>query len=309
MRHRLADVDPAALVLVACSGGADSMALASATRFVRPQVGLVTVDHGLQTGSADQVAAVMRWAEGAGFYPAVSQTVAVGRAGGPEAAARTARYAALTEVAATTGAAVVLLGHTQDDQAETVLLGLLRGSGPRAIAGMPAQRGIFRRPLLSLPRNLVREAAETLPTWEDPHNTDPAYTRSRLRELLPHLDRVLGGGVTAGLARTADLIRADTEYLDARASDIGGELIHPDGALPAAELAHLPAALRTRILHRWAQDLGASPSALSSVHIAALDALVTRWRGQGGVFLPGGFVVERRGETLRWNAVPTGQGC
>src|SRR5689334_13004280 len=135
------------LVLVACSGGADSLALAAAARFVGASIGLVTVDHGLQDGSADRAAELAAWASTAGFDPVTVETVSVeGRPGGPEGAARAARYEALTSAAERAGAVAVLLGHTRDDQAETVLLALARGAGPRGLAGMPARKGIFLRP-------------------------------------------------------------------------------------------------------------------------------------------------------------------
>src|SRR5215207_941878 len=207
VRRCLVGLPAGALALVACSGGPDSMALASATAFEAPRAGvragLVTVDHQLQDRSAQQAKQVVEWARSAGLSPVESVQVTVGRDGGPEAAARTARYAALDAVAGRLGAAAVLLGHTRDDQAETVLLALARGSGPRALAGMPGRRGVYRRPLLDVTRATTREAcrAEGLPTWEDPHNTDPAYARSRLRAVLPAIEDAVGSGVVDGLAR------------------------------------------------------------------------------------------------------------
>ncbi len=141
VRASLAGLMPGDLVLAACSGGQDSLALAAALAFVAPRAGLragaVTVDHGLQEGSAEHAARLMPTLSGLGLDPVLVATVAVAGPGGPEAAARTARYAALEKTAADVGAAAVLLGHTLDDQAETVLLGLARGSGPRSLAGMP----------------------------------------------------------------------------------------------------------------------------------------------------------------------------
>lgn len=304
VRHALSDLEPArpGPVLVACSGGPDSLALAAAVRFVAPRlglrVGLVTVDHGLQDGSAARADALCDWARGAGLDPVESVRVSVpARSGGPEAAARTARYAALDAAADRHGAAAVLLGHTRDDQAETVLLALARGAGPRGLAGMPAHRGRYRRPFLDLPRatTLHACAAQDLPAWHDPHNTDPAYTRSRLRAALADLTELLGPGLPANLARTATLIAADTAVLDARAAGTLDALLAagPGGSLDAAALAAEPAAVRTRVLHAWARRLGVSGSALSARHVAALDALVTDWRGQGPAFLPGGVRIRR----------------
>jgi len=295
-------------VLVACSGGADSLALAAATAFVAPRLdvrcGLVTVDHGLQPGSAERAAQVVRWASGEGFDPALVATVEVaGRAGGPEAAAREARYEALVGFAQRAGAAAVLLGHTRDDQAETVLLALARGAGPRGLAGMPPRRVVdgvaFLRPLLAISREQTRAAcaALKLEPWQDPHNTDPAYARARVRDLLASLVDTLGAGVVDNLARTAALVAEDTRALDALAAEIlaGAR----DGAsLDVPALVELPAALRTRVLHGFALAVGAPGGALGHRHVAALDALVTDWHGQGPVALPGGIQVSRRGRRL-----------
>ncbi|SDO91783.1 tRNA(Ile)-lysidine synthase [Klenkia soli] len=287
-------------VLVACSGGADSLALAAAIAFEAPRAGVpagaVTVDHGLQAGSADRAAATADLLRGLGLAPVVVATVRVGTAGGPEAAARDARYAALTAAAQEHGARVAL-GHTRDDQAETVLLGLGRGSGPRSLAGMPARRGPLWRPLLGLDRATTRAActAQGLPVWDDPHNTDPAFTRVRLRtEVLPLLEEVLGGGVAAALARTAAMAREDADALDALARV-------PDPT-DCSALAALPAAIRRRAVRNWL--LGSGVRDLAAVHLQAVDALVVAWRGQGRVDLPGGAGVVRASGRLALQGPP-----
>ncbi|MCW2574390.1 MAG: tilS, partial [Modestobacter sp.] len=188
----------------------------------------------------------------------------------------------------------VALGHTLDDQAETVLLGLARGSGPRSVAGMVEHRAPFWRPLLGVRRETTRAAcgAQELPVWDDPWNTDPAYTRVRLRtEVLPLLEDVLGGGVAPALARTAALLREDLDALDALAAGELEALLGPDGGLPAGPLAELPPALRRRVLRSWLLRAGVPD--LQAVHLAAVDALLTRWRGQGRADLPGGTGVVR----------------
>jgi tRNA(Ile)-lysidine synthase len=282
-------------VLVACSGGADSLALAAAVAFEAPRAGVpagaVTVDHGLQPGSAERAAATAALLANLGLAPVTVVRVDVGVAGGPEAAARSARYRALSADAAEQGARVAL-GHTLDDQAETVLLGLGRGSGPRSVAGMvehrAAQGVTWWRPLLEVRRETTRAvcAALELPVWDDPWNDDPAYTRVRLRaEVLPLLEEVLGGGVAPALARTAALLRDDLDALDELAVDHLGRLIAPDG-LPVDQLAVLPTALRRRVLRGWLRASGIPD--LQAVHLAAVDALLVRWRGQGRVDLPGG---------------------
>ena len=287
-------------VLVACSGGADSLALAAALAFESRAAGVpvggITVDHGLQPGSAERAAATGDLLRDLGLDPVLVERVDVGTDGGPEGAARDARYAALTGAAATHDARVAL-GHTLDDQAETVLLGLGRGSGPRSVAGMVEERvdgGVtWWRPLLAVRRATTRQACadQGLPVWDDPWNDDPAYTRARLRaEALPLLEDVLGGGVAPALARTAAQLREDLDALDALAAGHLARLA-VDGTLPAPELAGLPSALRRRVLRGWLRA-GGVPD-LQAVHLGAVDALLTRWRGQGRVDLPGGVGVVR----------------
>ncbi|TDQ55234.1 tRNA lysidine(34) synthetase TilS [Actinorugispora endophytica] len=294
VRRALSGLAAGDLVLVACSGGADSLALAGATAFVAPRLGLraggVTVDHGLQEGSAERaedVAAVLR---GLGLDPVERIAVAVGTEGGPEGAARTARYAALERAADTHRATVVLLGHTRDDQAETVLLRLARGSGARSLAGMAARSGRYLRPLLDLDRRTVHAAAALmdLRAWADPHNADPAYTRSRVRhDALPALERVLGPGIAEALARTAGLLRDDADALDAWAEEAEERARRGPAALDVAELAGLPRAVRSRVLRRAALAAGCPAGALTARHVFELDRLVTDWRGQAHVDLPG----------------------
>jgi tRNA(Ile)-lysidine synthase len=291
---------PEGRVLVACSGGADSLALAAAARFVGKSVGLVTVDHGLQEGSSQRARDVAAWARSAGFDPVVVAPVSVGgRPGGPEAAARTARYEALSSAAGRFEAAAVFLGHTRDDQAETVLLALARGAGPRGLAGMPVRRGVFVRPLLDVARADTRKACAALglAPWDDPHNVDPSYARARVRaDALPALVAALGPAVVDNLARSASMIAADNEALDALASAALGSAT----SLDIDEIQGLATAIRRRVLHLWARRLGAPGSALSHKHVEALDALVTDWRGQGPVHLPGGIVAAReRGVLVR----------
>jgi tRNA(Ile)-lysidine synthase len=283
-------------VLVACSGGADSLALAAAVAFEAPRAGVpagaVTIDHGLQPGSAERAEATALVLRRIGLDPVTVVRVDVGAAGGPEAAARTARYAAL---AAAADGARIALGHTLDDQAETVLLGLGRGSGPRSVAGMVEHRttdGVhWWRPLLGVRRETTRAActALELPVWDDPWNTDPAFRRVRLRtEVLPLLEDVLGGGVAPALARTAALLREDLDALDALAD---AQRADWEEDLPAAEVAALPDALRRRVLRGWLRSAGVPD--LQAVHLAAVDALLQRWHGQGRVDLPGGAGVVR----------------
>jgi len=305
VRSSLRDLAGDSVVLVAVSGGADSLALAAALAHEAPRAGLragaVTIDHGLQTGSADRAAQVVATATALGLAPAVQRTVVVRGPGGPEAAARRARYDALDAAAAELGAAAVVLGHTLDDQAETVLLRLARGSGARSLAGMPARAGLFRRPFLGVRRAQTVAACESLGLhpWADPHNADPAYARPRVRnDALPALERALGPGVAEALARSADLLRDDADALDDAASKALAAVGTTDGGLDVGGLAALSRAVRTRVLRFAAIAAGAPAGALAASHVDALDALVTGWHGQGSASLPGGLVGERRCDRL-----------
>lgn len=269
---------PADRWCVGLSGGADSLALTAVAAALRPTTALI-VDHGLQPGSADVAATAAAQARQLGCVDAQVISVHVGTDGGPEAAARTARYDALD---AARDGAPVLLAHTLDDQAETVLLGLGRGSGPRSIAGMQVWDPPWGRPLLEVRRaDTVAACAELgLTPWQDPHNTDPRYTRVRLRtEVLPLLEDVLAGGVAPALARTAAALREDNDALDALAAGHLAALRTGDG-LTVAGLEDLPAALRRRVIRGWLLGVGAT--ALTDVQLRAVDALVWDWHGQGG---------------------------
>jgi tRNA(Ile)-lysidine synthase len=323
VRECLTDLDPGDLVLAACSGGADSLALAAALAFVAPRQGLraggVTVDHGLQPGSAQRAGEVAAVLAGLGLDPVerLGVTVAGGRPGGPEAAARSARYEALESAASRTGAVAVLLGHTLDDQAETVLLGLARGSGARSLAGMASRRGRFLRPLLPVRRSATRAACAALGLrpWDDPHNADPRFARARVRhEVMPVLEAALGPGVAEALARTADLLRADADLLDTLAGAEAAQTADGTSALLTEGLAGLPPAIRSRVLHAAAVTAGCPPGSLTARHVRQLEALVTGWRGQRWADLPGGVRAFRRDGRLRFTGAAAaepagGPGC
>jgi tRNA(Ile)-lysidine synthase len=302
VRASLSQSRPGDLVLAACSGGQDSLALAAALAFVAPRAGLragaVTVDHGLQEGSADRAAAVAQTLRGLGLDPVSAVAVTVDGPGGPEAAARAARYAALEQAAAGFGAATVLLGHTLDDQAETVLLGLARGSGPRSLAGMPPRRGVFVRPLLGVRRSVTGAACAALglSPWPDPHNADRRFARVRVRlDALPALEAALGPGTAEALARTASQLRDDAEVLEKIASAERGR---GDTPLDTVSLAALPDAVRSRVLRSAALAAGCPAGALTAAHVTRVKALVTDWHGQRGIDLPGGIRAARRSGVL-----------
>ena len=293
-----------------CSGGPDSLALAAATALRRaaagPPPGAAVVDHGWHPSSASVAAAAARACQRLGLAPVAVLDVSVAAAGGrggPEAAARDARYAALDAEADRQGAVAVLLGHTLDDQAETVLLGLARGSGARSLAGMPARRGRLVRPLLGVPRATTRAACADLglEPHDDPANADPAYARVRVRGALALLADALGPGLPAALARTAEQLASDADALEGYAAELLRSA-RREGGYDLAVLAAAPDAVRRRALLAAARTPG---------HRAPRSARGTCWRwtvsssarrarsGQhGDVRLPGGLVAARRCGTL-----------
>lgn len=304
VRRSLAHVEPGQTVVVACSGGADSLALLAATVFEGRKAGWhvvgATVDHGLQDGSADRAARVVQQMAELGADETLAATVHVDAPGlGPEAAARRARYAVLEETAERSDAAAVLLGHTRDDQAETVLLGLTRGSGGRSLAGMRRSFDRFVRPLLDLSRDDTVTACrvEGIEFWQDPHNDDPGYTRVRVRRtVLPLLEEQLGPGVAEALARTADQLRGDMDLLD----DVAEAAYASLADLPVDGLLAQPAPVRRRVLRLAALAAGSPASELFHQHVLAMDGLLTDWRGQQGVDLPGGIRCSRRDGRLQF---------
>ncbi|KAA5829622.1 tRNA lysidine(34) synthetase TilS [Saccharopolyspora hirsuta] len=290
-------------LVVACSGGADSLALAAAASHAARRAGValhgLVVDHGLQVGSADVAA---RAAQQLAELGAVAEVVRVqvGSSGGPEAAARRARYRVLRE--RRPPGSLVLLGHTLDDQAESVLLGLGRGSGARSIAGMRPLDPPWARPFLGVRRETTEAACRELglDPWRDPHNADARFTRVRLRtEVLPLMEEVLQGGVHEALARTAQQLREDADALDAVAAAERRRVEVGEG-LDALALKEIPAAVRRRVLKAWLLDRGVPE--LSDAHLRAADALLADWRGQGGPRLPGDFVLRRAHGTLQVEA-------
>lgn len=318
VRLALGDLPSGELVLVACSGGPDSVALAAATAFVAPRagwrVGAVCIDHGLQPGSRAVAEAAAATCRGLGLAPVLVETVHVSGAGGPEAAARDARYDALEDVARRTHASAVLLGHTLDDQAETVLLRLARGSGARSLAGMAPVRGIFRRPFLGLRRAQTAGvcAALALPTWTDPANSDArSFRRAAVRHhVVPDLEQALGPGVVPALARTAELLRADADLLDALATELLASATRQSQPgrleLDAVTLAGSAPALAGRALRAAAVAVGCPPGSLGHAHVAAVERLLRQWHGQGEIALPGGVAAGRACGRLIFRLIDAG---
>lgn len=333
---------PGDLVLVACSGGPDSLALAAAAAFVAPRLGLragaVHVDHGLQPGSAQVAEQTVAACTALGLEPSLAVRPAPADAvpepsvagtglptpppeqGGPEARARALRYTALEATRQEQRACAVVLGHTQDDQAETVLLALARGSGTRTIAGMAPVREAIWRPLLTITRadTEAMSALTDLPVWHDPTNAldgpwrsaagDPLPRAAVRHRVLPAMREALGPGVAEALARTAMLARDDADLLDLLAEELAaraGTESPGQLQLDAAVLAEAAPALRRRVLHQSALAAGCAAGTLGSVHVSRLEALVTDWHGQGPVHLPGGLEGVRECGRLVLRAAPS----
>ncbi len=297
----LADLEAGDTVLVGLSGGADSLSLLKCAVMVGKiqsiNVGAIIIDHQIQAESAktSQTAAQLATDLGADPVLIFNVNVATGPgSGGMEAAARDARRQAFNRVAGEHNAKAILLGHTLQDQAETVLLGLARGSGARSLSGMRAVEGIYRRPFLNIDRETVRSEVKDLVAFEDPHNSDTKFARVRVRNsVLPILESELGPGVTHALVRSADLLRDDADALDALArfeiTRVGDD-VNLIGALPRA--------IRTRVIRQLAITNGCAINDLTRDHVLAIDALVTNWHGQGPLNLPGAVNVERRHDRL-----------
>jgi len=291
----LPDAARRAPLVVGCSGGADSLALTLAAAAVRgpDYVRAVVVDHRLQDGSAERAAATVALLAERGIAARV-HAVDVTGPGGIEAAARRARQAALC-AARPHPDCPILLGHTLDDQAETVLLGLGRGSGARSLAGMRRWDPPWLRPLLTVRRTTTRAACAGLEVWDDPHNADPRFTRVRLRhEVLPLLEDVLSGGVAEALARTAEQLREDVDALEAVAAQLLAATCTPAAPTPELDLgvlADVPPALRRRVLRAWLTAAGVT--GLTATHLHAADALAAHGPDRAGVAVPGGLELYR----------------
>ena len=280
-------------IVVAVSGGADSLALAYAlsmeVKKLAIQLSAVTIDHQLQGKSGEQANQVVVQMKELGIECNVVK-VNVEITDGLEASARKARYVALDELQGD----AVFLGHTHNDQAESVLLGLARGSGTRSLSGMAEVNGKYIRPFLAITREQTESACSEigLTPWNDPHNKDSQFARVRVRtQALPVLEETIGPGISDALVRSSHLLRDDADALDQWAEkEIVGLDLHD---LDCSHLQALPRAIRSRIIRQAIYATGAPSGSLTAEHVGAVEALICAWNGQGPAHLPGGVKVER----------------
>ena len=295
---------PRQKLLIAVSGGADSLALAAATEFEAKKKGLkiaaAVIDHSLQNNSDKVAAQTAKTLAALGFEEVVVKKIAVGKAGGPEAAARTARYTALETLRQKTKSHFIVLGHTSSDQAETVLLGLVRGSGSKSLSGMSEKTGLLLRPLLGIERATTEAFCKDsgIKYWSDPQNKDEKFLRLMIRKhVLPFLEKQLGGSVAASLVRTSDQLREDNAYLESQADKSFKKYAKVSGSgigFDAKALEKLPAAILNRVIKKALDGFG---SESSRTHVLAVSDLVLSWHGQKPLALPGVRVV-RKGNTI-----------
>ena len=295
---------PGQKLLLAVSGGADSLALAAACEFEAKKLGLkiaaAVIDHSLQKDSDKVAAQTAKTLASLGFEEVVVKKIAVGQAGGPEAAARTARYTALETIRQKTKSNFVVLGHTASDQAETVLLGLVRGSGAKSLSGMSEKTGLLLRPLLGTERATTEAFCKDsgIKYWSDPQNKDEKFLRVMIRKhVLPFLEKQLGGSVAASLVRTSDQLREDNTYLESQADKSFKKYAKVSGSgisFDAKAIEKLPAAILNRVIKKALDGFG---SESSRTHVLAVSDLVLSWHGQKPLALPGVRVV-RKGNTI-----------
>ena len=308
VQNLLKDFEAGDLVLVACSGGADSLALAWTTAVVGKRLelktGAIIVDHQLIPESSEVAANAKKQCEELGLSEVLVKKVKVEQTNeGLEAAARIARYQAFENVLSETKAKAILLAHTQDDQAETVLMRLTRGSGAKSLSGMTEVSGKYLRPFLHLRKKLVHDSLDLigLKAWQDPANTDKQYLRVKVRQdLMPRLVEVLGESTISSLDKTAHLLRLDNQALEELAQQfVDSQADVKVNGLNIKELEKLPEAIRTRVLRICGVASGVQPGPFSFEHIEAIDALVKNWHGQGNVDLPGFIQATRVDGSLR----------
>jgi len=311
VQNLLKDFEAGDSLLVGCSGGADSLALAWTALVVGKRlelkIGVIIVDHQLIPESSSVALNAKKQCEELGIQEVIIKRVNVEQTHeGLEAAARIARYEAFENVLHETNAQAILLAHTQDDQAETVLMRLTRGSGAKSLSGMAQVSGKYLRPFLHLRKKLVHDSLDliSLKAWQDPANTDNQFLRVKVRhELMPKIVEVLGESAISSLDKTSQLLRLDNQALEDLAQQFfGSQKDVKTKGLEISELEKLSEAIRTRVLRICAIASGVHPGPFSFEHIEAIDALVKNWHGQGNVDLPGFIQATRVNGSLRFVA-------
>ena len=291
-------------LLVAVSGGADSLALAAAVEFeakkLKLNIAAAVIDHGLQSNSDKVAKQAAKQLQTLGFQEIYVEKVRVGKKGGVEAAAREARYKSLESIRLQSKSSLIVLGHTFSDQAETVLLGLVRGSGSKSLSGMSERSGFLLRPLLGIERETTEAFCRDsgIKFWSDPQNKDDKFLRVMIRyRVLPFLELLLGGSVAKSLVRTADQLREDDAYLDSLAAKRYLQLAVSSSAavkFDVSKLSKLPAALVSRVIKLALDSFGGESS---RTHVMAVADLVYSWHGQKPLSLPG-VRVGRKANTI-----------
>ena len=292
------------LYLVALSGGADSLALASAVASEASRkgatfyAGAVIVEHGLQEATKKVAEDTAQLAREFGLDPVMIIPVSITEKGlGAEGDARAARYSAFEEAVEKTHARGVIIGHTMNDQAEQVLLGLARGSGARSVSGIAEQRDMYIRPMLEISRKETEESCREMGIdfWVDPHNSHEEYARVRVRKnLLPQMIEELGEDVVQNLARTAQIAREDSDAMDFIIDEKIESLVEisdNEYSFNVQELQRLPVAIRKRMFKKLAKNY--MNADFMSTHCEAVNALIDEWNGQKPLNLPGGITVKR----------------
>ncbi len=302
VRESLAPLSPGDAVIVAVSGGADSLLLAYCLNVEGAALALriraVIVDHQLQDGSAKIAIEAKTALQKMDIKEVEIIRVDVVKSDGIEADARNARYNALNSVADKSSATAIFLGHNKDDLAESVLLGLTQGAGTKSLAGMSTHDGRYIRPFLALSREEIISACDEVGIvyWSDPHNDDLRFTRVKIRkQIIPLMERELGPGITDALARSARIFREDSDALDTLTDEIFATIPDPT-SIEVELLERLPSALRKRVIRRAVALLGATR--ITAEHLGWVDSLISQWHGQGEVALPAGVTARRESGRL-----------
>lgn len=302
VKRSLEPLNPGDHVVVAVSGGADSLLLAHCLVLEGADLALtihgVVIDHQLQPNSGEIALEAKNSLIQLGITSVDVIAVNVDKRDGIEADARRARYEALNAYAKKVGAAAIFLGHNQDDLAESVLLGLTQGAGTKSLAGMAEHDGIYRRPFLTVSREevLMACAEAQITYWSDPHNDDERFTRVKIRkQVIPFLESEMGPGIKEALARSARIFREDSDALDTLTDEIFATIADPS-SIEIALLEPLPSAVRKRVIRRALARLGASR--VTAEQLGWVDALISQWRGQKEVALPAGVTARRESGRL-----------